>query len=290
MPHTPSRSNGFRIAAMVLWQLRLDLLGVAVVAVAMALVSRAFPFQAVAAVVPLLGVVVSIFIGFKNSNAFNRWWEARTLWSSVIANCRAFNNAATAVDDGSAPMAVALGRMRRRQVRHVWQLAAELRGVAVAPAVHDLTPEDPENATAGNLLTLQAADTRDLVHADHLDRQGRVILTNLNTAQSAAVAGLERIRHQQIPAYYSGFVRGLAWLFGVLVCTRVDAGGHHSVPGIVIGLLIMALFVVAERLGHLAEGAVGNSAFALPTDDYCADITADLLGSHYPLAANPDRK
>lgn len=290
MSHTRSGARGFRIAGTVLWQLRYDLLGVALVAAAMVLVSKAFPFQAVAAVVPLLGVVVSIFIGFRNSNAFNRWWEARTLWSNVVANSRAFNNAATAVDDCSAPMAEALDRMRRRQVRHAWQLAAELRGVPVGPAARDLTPEDPENATAGNLLTRQAADTRDLVQSDHLDRQGRVILTNLNTAQAAAVAGLERIRHQPIPAYYAAFVRVLAWLFGVLVCTRVDAGGHHSAAGIAIGLLIMALFVVAERMGHLAEGAVGNSAFALPMDDYCADITADLLGSDHPLATKTNRK
>lgn len=290
MSSARSGPHGFRLAGLVLWQLRYDLLGVALVAAAMVLVSKTFPLQAVGAVVPLLGVVVSIFIGFRNSNAFNRWWEARTLWSAVVANCRAFNNAATAVDDGSASMAAVLDRMRRRQVRHVWQLVAELRGVPADSVVTRLTPEDPADATASNLLTLQAADTRDLVQADHLDRQGRVILTNLNTAQAAAVAGLERLRNEPIPAYYAAFVRALAWLFGMLVCTRVDPGGHHSAPGIIIGVLIMALFVVAERMGHFAEGAVGNSVFALPMDDYCADIAADLLHSHPPLVASTNGK
>ena len=285
MPPRPSAPSGLRITGSVLWRLRYDLLAVAVVAAAMAVLSTVVPLQGVAAVVPLLGIVVSIFIGFRNSNAFNRWWEARTLWSNVTANCRAISNAFVAVDDCSAPMGVTLDRMRRRQVRHAWQLAAELRGVPPDRAVCELTPEDPADANSRSLLALQATDTRDLVIADQLDRQGRSVLTNLNTVQASAAAGLERIRDVPIPPYYAAFVRALAWFFAILVCTRVDVGGHHSVQGILIGAAVMALFVVAERMGHLAEGALGNSPFGLPMNQYCAAITADLLGADHPLAA-----
>jgi putative membrane protein len=279
-----SGSREFRAVGQVLWQLRYDLLAVLVVATAMVPLSAVLPMQGAAALVPLLGVVVSIFIGFRNSNAFSRWWEARTLWGTVVANCRAVHNALTAVDDCSTEMAVTTDRMRRRQVRHAWQLAAELQGVSAASAVRELTPEDPPDATSGVLLNLQAADTRDLVRADRIDRQGRVILTNLNTAQATAAGGLERIRNQPIPPYYAGFVRALAWLFAILVCTRVDAGGHHSIPGIVVGVLVMALFVVAERIGHITEAPLSNSPFALPMAAFCAGITADLLGRDHPLS------
>lgn len=286
----PSRPRVVPVAGQVLWQLRYDLIAVVAVAAAMAAISSFVPLDGVAAVVPLLGVVVSVFIGFRNSNAFNRWWEARTLWGSLVGNCQAISNALVAVDDGSAPMASTLDRMRRRQVRHAWRLAYELRGKPAPQAVNELTPEDPPDASATSMLTLQAADTRDLVIADHLDRQGRSVLTNLNSAQTAAAGGLVRLSGQPIPSYYAGFVRGLAWLFGIAVCTRVDAGGHHSVQGIIAGAAIMALFVVAERMGHLAEGALGNTAFALPMNTYCAGITADLLGPDHPLATATERK
>jgi len=272
------------VVAQVLWRLRWDLLAVVLVALVMIPLSAVIPFQAAAAVVPLLGVVVSIFIGFRNSTSFNRWWEARTLWGTLVGNCRALGNAFVAVDDCSPEMAVALDRMRRRQVRHAWQLAAELRRVPVAAAVRDLTPEDPPDATASNLLTFQAAEARDLVLADRIDRQGRVILTNLNTAQAGAAGGLERIRNQPIPQYYAIFVRGLAWFFGIMVCTRVDVNGHHSVAGIVVGILIMALFVIAERIGHLAEDPLSDNVFALPMAGFCAGVTGDLLGTDHPLA------
>ena len=287
MIHSPGVLGPVKLAGLVLRELRYDLLAVVIVATAMVLLGSALPLQGAAAAVPLLGVVVSIFIGFRNSTAFNRWWEARTLWGTVVANCRALNNAFTAVDDRSDEMAVTIDRMRRRQVRHAWQLAAELRRTPIAAAVGQLTPEDPPDATTGELLNRQAAEARDLVLADHIDRQGRVILTNLNTAQATAAGGLERIRNQPIPLYYAFFVRGLAWFFGIMVCTRMDAGAHMAVSGIIVGILIMALFVVAERLGYFAEEPMSNTVFDLPMDHFCAAITADLLGTGHPLARPP---
>ena len=178
--------------------------------------------------------------------------------------------------------------MRRRQVRHAWALATELRGVPGQPGVADLTPEDPPDTTATTLLNLQAADIRDLVLADLVDRQGRTILTNLNTAQAGAAAALERIRHQPIPAYYGIFVRAMAWFFAIMVCTRLDTSGHDNWVGIVTGILVMALFIVAERLGHFIEEPMSNTVFDLPMDRFCATVTKDLLGQSHPLARTQD--
>lgn len=264
--------------------LRWDLLAVAAVAAVMVFVTDVLPLQGLAPIVPLLGVVVSIFIGFRNSSAYNRWWEARTLWGAVVGDCRALNNALIALDDGSEPMAAVIDEMRRRQVRHAWQLAAELRKVPPPPGVTELTPADPVDSSATALLAAQAASVRDLVTADLIDRQGRVILTNLNTAQALAAAGLERIRNQPLPAPYTIFVRCLAWFFGILVCTRMDTGGHDGAAGIAVGVLIMTLFVVAERLGHYFEEPMNGSPLDLPMYRFCAGITADLLGPRHPLA------
>ena len=288
MIRSSSRVGVVKALGVLLWMLRYDLLAVVIVAAIMAVLADKVAFQGAATIVPLLGVVVSIFIGFRNSNAYNRWWEARTLWGTVVGNCRAISNALIAVDDCSDEMAVVVDRMRRRQVRHAWRLAAELRGVAPVAGVAELTPEDPVDASTGTLLALQATDVRDLVRADRIDRQGRVILTNLNTAQALAAGGLERIRNQPIPLPYAVFVRALAWFFGIMVCTRLDNSGHDTVLGIIVGVLIMTLFIVAERLGHFIEEPMSNTSFDLPMNRFCAGITADLLGPDHPLARPAD--
>ena len=36
----------------------------------------------------LIGLVLSIFLGFKNTACYDRWWEARKLWGILIATSR----------------------------------------------------------------------------------------------------------------------------------------------------------------------------------------------------------
>lgn len=271
-------------AGQVIWSFRYDLLALLIVAAVMAFAVDIAALQAFSGVVPLLGIVVSIFIGFRNRNAYNRWWEARTLWSGVVINGRSLKYALIAYEDGSAEMAVITDRMRRREARHAWQLAAELRGRTAAPALSDLTPEDPADATATELLSRQAADIGELSRTGLIDRQARRVLVTINSTQVATAAGLERVRHQPIPRFYALFTRGLAWFFAIIVCIRLDTGGHDNVTGIALGIVLMALVITAERLGHLLEEPMSDDIFGLPLDGYCAELTADLLGPSHSLA------
>ncbi len=36
----------------------------------------------------IFGVVISIFLGFRNNACYERWWEGRKLWGALIANTR----------------------------------------------------------------------------------------------------------------------------------------------------------------------------------------------------------
>lgn len=272
-----------KVAGLLTWQLRYDLLAVVVVAVLMLPIPDSLQSDNAVAVLSVLGVAASIFIGFRNSNAYNRWWEARTLWGGVIINCRALHNSLNAVDTGSVPMATILDRMRRRQVRHAWQLAAEMRGVAPVTGVVELTPEDPPAATATDLLTLQADDVQKLRAGRYVDDQARVMLMSANTGLVAAQSGLERIRNQPVPIHYDLFTRAMAWFFGIMVFNRLDGASHH-VASILFGVLVMAVFVVAERIGHFIEEPMSNTVFDLPMYRFCATITGNLLGAGQPLA------
>lgn len=39
------------------------------------------PFQ-------IAGVALSIFLGFRNNSAYDRWWEARKLWGGIVNHSR----------------------------------------------------------------------------------------------------------------------------------------------------------------------------------------------------------
>lgn len=272
-----------KVAALVTWELRFNLMAIVAVAAVMVPIPDTVQTENATAVLSVLGICATIFIGFRNSNAYNRWWEARTLWGAVIINCRALHNALTSLDTGSAAMTPTLDRLRRRQVRHAWQLAGELRRVPPPAGVADLTPEDPADAGATDLLTRQAHDIQTLARDEQIDTQSRVMLMSINTALVAAQSGLERIRNQPIPVHYDMFIRILAWLFAIVAFNRLDAASHH-VGSIVLGLLLMAVFVTAERLGHFIEEPMSNRIFDLPMYRFCATITGNVLGDGHPLA------
>jgi len=267
----------------VLWQLRYDLLAILIVAGLLIPVPDANQIQYAAAVLSVLGIAASVFIGFRNTTAYNRWWEARTLWGSQIINSRVLHNGLTAVDDGSPAMAAILDRMRRRQVRYCWQLAAEMRGIAPLPGVGELTPEDPLDTDSTELLNRQAADVQTLAADGNIDQQARVMLMAANTGSATAQSGLERIRNEPFPIHYDFFIRMLAWFFGIMAFSRLDSSGHEIVS-VVVGLLLMTVFIVAERLGRFIEEPMNNSIFDIPMYRICGVITGNLLGRGHPLA------
>ena len=271
----------------MLWQLRSDLLAILIVAGLLVPVPDAFQIQYAAAVLSVLGIAAAVFIGFRNTTAYNRWWEARTLWGGQIISSRVLHNGLTAVDNGSPAMAAILDRMRRRQVRYCWQLAAEMRGIEPLPGVIELTAEDSPDTDSTELLNLQAADVQSLAADGYIDQQARVMLMAANTGSATAQSGLERIRNEPFPIHYDFFIRMLAWFFGIMAFNRLDSSGH-AVASIVVGLLLMTVFVVAERLGRFIEEPMNNSIFDIPMYRLCSIITGNLLGRGHPLARPPD--
>ncbi len=278
------RNGPLRVLRVVLRELKPDLLAILVIAALMIPVPDPIQENISNGVLSILGIGASIFIGFRNSNAYSRWWEARTLWGSIINNCRAFHQCMLAVDDGSSEMDQILDRIRRRQVRHVWQLVSELRGTAPSTLLPELTtPEDPSPCSSLQLLERQALDVKQLAVAGHIDSNTRVLLMSTLSTLTHAQGGLERVRNQPIPVHYDLFIRMLTWFFAVSVYNRLDSAGHDPL-NILVGLLFMTLFIVAERLGHFIEEPMSNRVFDLPMNRFCTTITANLLGPDHPLA------
>lgn len=277
------RLGPVKVGALVIWQLRYTLLAILVVVGLLIPVPDAAQNDYAAAVLSVLGIGASVFIGFRNTTAYNRWWEARTLWGGVIINSRATHNDLTSVDTGSLAMAPIIDRMRRRQVRYCWQLAAEMRGVPTVGAALELTPEDPAGADSTDLLNRQAADVAALAEGGHIDGQARLLLMTANTGTATAQSGLERIRNEPVPIHYDLFIQFLAWFFGIMAFSRLDGSGHHP-ASIAIGLLLMTTFIVAERLGHFIEQPMNNSVFDIPMYRICGTITGNLLGARHRLA------
>lgn len=42
--------------------------------------------------ISMIGIAISLYLGFKTTSAYNRWWEARQIWGSIINDSRTWAN------------------------------------------------------------------------------------------------------------------------------------------------------------------------------------------------------
>jgi len=235
-------------------------------------------------IVRILGIAVSIFIGFRNTQAIGRWWEARKLWGAIVNHSRSWADTLKAHLDSRQRSGPWERKLLRLQVASVWQLNFQLRNFwhrELWGLRNDLLDDLRLHATT-NLRQLgqqRAVWVQDLHREGLIDGWGRQQLMEIANACTDAIGGLERIRNTPLPASYDVFVRLINWLFGIqllLFFHYKEVGFHTSFSGIVIFLC----FLIAERIGAYVEGPfdADGSSFSLPLNSICLTISRDLLG------------
>lgn len=81
-------------------------------------------------IVAILGTALAIILGFRNSSAYDRWWEARKIWGGVVNESRTFTRQAlTIVDPKDVPKEFwqICTRIVRYQIAWVNALRLQLR-------------------------------------------------------------------------------------------------------------------------------------------------------------------
>ena len=237
--------------------------------------------------VQVLGLLLSLFLGFRYSQAYNRWWEARVLWGALVNQSRNWRDLITRVLPSNVPLS-----LRRRLLQQVvllmWCLNAELRGsnreaVVLAPPAHALALKlGFQNPSVQRLLQQMAKEQFQLRQADWVDSVESREFGRVQQEITHAIGGLERIRYQPLPASSTFFIRLLTWAYGYLVFLKLDALGPMTAA--LVGWLVFLIFLMAERIGTILEHPFVDSRFALPMDRLCALISFDLLGASDPLA------
>ena len=237
--------------------------------------------------VQVLGLLLSLFLGFRYSQAYNRWWESRVLWGVLVNQSRNWRDLLTRVLPRKLPLSLRQ-RLLRQVVLLMWCLNAELRSskreaVVLAPPAQALALKlGFQNPSVQLLLQQMAKEQFKLHQAAWVDNVESREFGRVQQEITNALGGLERIRHQPLPVSSTFFIRGLTWAYGYLVFLKLDALG--PITAALVGWLVFLTFLMAERIGTFLEHPFVDARFALPMDRFCALISLDLLGASDPLA------
>ena len=282
-PPSTRRQDYALVLLQLLWRMRFDLVVLLLVSVLIHHDWIPRSWTADESVVRIMGIAASVFLGFRNTQAIGRWWEARKLWGHVVNVSRNWADSLRAHLDSSRAPGRQERKLLRLQVAIVWQLNFELRNFWNRDLrnLQDNLLSDLRLATSTNLRQLgqlRGVWIGELHREGLIDGFGRLQLMDIGNSCNDAIGGLERIRNTPLPASYEVFVRLLNWLFVLLLLLYFHDLSPDS-QGRLGNVVIALLFLMAERIRAYVDGPfeADCSSFSLPPNSICLTISHDLL-------------
>jgi putative membrane protein len=221
----------------------------------------------------LLGVALGMLIVLRTNSSYDRWWEGRKLWSSLLNSGRNLVRAAT-VNAGAvrelADLVHAYAVALKLHLRKDGDLSVLKGRMSAEMYKRVVEASDPPAAVAFFItrwIKQAQADGRiDGGLARQLD--GRV--NDLIDLQG----GCDRIQQTPMPFAYAAHIKQLLMLYLVtlplLLVQLMGGTAVFVVPAIAFGLLGV------EEAGIEIEDPFGTEPNDLPLDELCADLDRDL--------------
>ncbi|MCV2887361.1 bestrophin family protein [Ruegeria aquimaris] len=232
------------IAAATLW------------ALAVLLIDRyliAMPHVSIA-VMGVFGLSLSLFLGFRNNAAYDRWWEARKLWGKMVADLRSLAQELRIFTGKGADEAFVLDHILAFHHLHRAQLRGDRveedvsRWVGAETAQALLRDGNPPDAA----LRAVADRLREMAEGGRIDGWGQRALAERLACFPAAQAGNERLMTTPLPFVYSLLVWRATYLYcGLLPFALLDsAGWFEPLVAAVVAYVFFGLAEVTHELEH----------------------------------------
>ncbi|MBN8861799.1 MAG: hypothetical protein J0H92_00420 [Sphingobacteriales bacterium] len=213
------------------------------------------------AIPAIMGTVISLLLGFRSNQAYDRWWEARHIWGSIVNDSRTYARQIlcfTEVMYEGDEVHQWRQRMIRRQTAWCYSLGQALRGQNPVRGIDRLlTRQDMDfirhyDHVPGALLELHARDLRLALENGWINRFQQIELDRTISRLCDAMGKCERIKNTVFPVTYSMYIHFSMLLFiALLPFAVIQYFGMLEVPVVVA---IATSFLLIEKMAiHLQE-------------------------------------
>jgi ion channel-forming bestrophin family protein len=227
----------------------------------------------------LLGVALGIFLGFRNSAAYDRFWEGRKLWGRLVNLSRALSrDLVLFVEKREGDKTHE--RLVYRVVAFAHALRMQLRErVVIDELGRFLTEDESERVFSSrnipNAILLELG--RDLAELFRTGRFGEnrwVELTRLLGEMSDVQGGCERIKNTPVPHSYTILIHQIVAAYVVVLPFGLADTLGLGTPFFV--LLVAYTFLGLDALGEEIEEPFGEDYNDLPLESLCRTIEINL--------------
>jgi len=299
------RPSGFRLFFLVrgsiLPRIRLTLLVNTLSAVLVTILhGHFFTLKITLTTIPftLIGLPLAIFLGFRNSTAYDRYWEGRKLWGELVLRCRSLSRQCQSFIQPSMPsgaqasdMAAARQRLVYRAIGFMHALRLELRDRSDPAELRRWVPQadwpamDAMSCKSDALLLAMGKELGQCQRQGWIEPCLAASIDGTLSAMTAAAAACERIKSTPIPYSYTLLLHRTAYLYCFLLpFGLVDVIGFMT-PFVVA--IVAYTFFGLDALGDEIEEPFGLESNDLPLDTLCRAVEITLLESLGEVAPQP---
>lgn len=218
-------------------------------------------FEKMIPVMPLsipafLGTAISVILSFKLSQSYDRWWEARKIWGSIVNDSRTFILQLQAfVKKGNENQ---VKEIAHRHIAWCYSLGQSLRGLnATANLEKFISPGELEAISKHHnkplaLLQLNNQQIADFRERDQLDLFSQVQINNTLVNFSNAMGMAERIKNTIFPSTYRLFLHFFIYIFVITLCIALrDIKSQFEIPLLLV--ISSAFFLLEKSATHLQD-------------------------------------
>jgi putative membrane protein len=238
------------------------------------------------AIPTFIGTAISVILSFKISQSYDRWWEARKIWGSIVNESRTFIlqlQSFVSKDRQKEIKAVAY-----RQIAWCYSLGQTLRGLDAMANLDKYLSEDDMAEIKRHMnkplaiLQLNTQQITNLREEGSLELFSQVQINNTLVNFSNAMGMAERIKSTVFPQTYRLFLHYFIYIFVVtLSIALTDIDSFFEIP---LLLVISSAFFLLEKSATHLQDPFNN----LPTDTAMTTIATNIEINIKQLIGDPD--
>ena len=239
--------------------------------------------------ISVFGIAVAIMLGFRNNEAYNRFWEARIVWGDLTNASRNF--ASQVINYVQRPEGQreithdAAAKIHKeliyRQLAFLNALRLQLRQEntwdELKPFLSDTEFQQLDKAVnkATQLNHLHSLRLKELNRSGWIQERAYVIgLMESIKVFFSAQGRCERIKTTPLPRQYGFFTKSFVWIFVLLLPFGLTQ--HLGWGALPIYVILATIFTITERIGNRTEAPFEGKLEDVPMSTICRNIEIDL--------------
>ena len=224
----------------------------------------------------LLGFAISILLVFRTNTAYDRWWEGRKFWGSLVNNSRNLAIKLSAMlehDDESRKFYKRMIPLFAGALKD--HLQSETTRLMLDEKDHpELAAIDTQKHVPVQIASIMM-QRANLLYKQHKITGDQLIVLNTELSSFLDVCGgCERIRNTPIPYSYSAFIKKFIFIYVMtLPFGYVFSLGYYVAPIVTFIFYVLAsLELIAEEI----EEPFGKDANDLPMEKMAGNIQRNI--------------